>query len=296
MLLVTGITGHSGGYFLKRLVENDDKSAIRCLIRENSDTTFLDSCDLRVEKVICDLDSPNDLDESMTDIDEVLHITSIFYSEKIVAAAIRQNVRRIICVHTTGIFSKHRKASRSYKIIEDNIRRLIIEKKPSLKLIILRPTMIFGSIYDGNMAIFIKIVDHLRLVPLIGNGKNLLQPVNGEDLGNAYYELILRKDISYGDYILSGESPISMKEVMESISRLLGKKRYFVGVPMSLSALFARLVRFVTFNRVDLIEEVQRMGEDRSFPHAKAQNDFGYRPMPFLSGLRREVDEYLRNK
>ena len=156
--------------------------------------------------------------------------------------------------------------------------------------------MIFGSIDDGNMAVFIKIVDCLRVVPLFGNGRNLLQPVNGEDLGDAYYKLIMRKDISHGDYILSGESPISMREIMGSISRLLGKKTYFLSVPIFFGLFIARLIRLMTFERLDFVEEVKRMGENRSFPHAHARHDFGYEPMPFLDGLKREVDAYLKRK
>ena len=85
----------------------------------------------------------------MANVDEVLHITSIFYSQKIFRGhsskcqACRSRAHdRYILQTQEGIAL--------YKNIEDDMRRLIIENKPSLQLIILRPTMIFGSIDDGG--------------------------------------------------------------------------------------------------------------------------------------------------
>lgn len=50
MLLVTGITGHSGQYFLQELINNKYKDPIRCIIRKTSDTKFLDDSGLNIEK------------------------------------------------------------------------------------------------------------------------------------------------------------------------------------------------------------------------------------------------------
>ena len=41
---------------------------------------------------------------------------------------------------------------------------------------------------------------------------------------------------------------------------------------------------------------MRRVGEDRSFSHADAWRDFGYRPTSFRSGLRRRVEGFLKAK
>ena len=145
------------------------------------------------------------------------------------------------------------------------------------------------------MAIFIKMVDKLRIFPLIDYGKNLLQPVNGKDLGKAYFQLLVNKNIITGDYILSGKDPISMLDMMRLISNYLGKKTIFFNIPLSAGVFLAQLFKLVTFNKFDFIERVQRMGEDRSFSYADAFRDFGYDPMPFSEGLKVEVKQYLDN-
>ena len=52
----------------------------------------------------------------------------------------------------------------------------------------------------------------------------------------------------------------------------------------------------LTLGKLDFREKVQRLCEDRSFSYEDAARDFGYRPMPFVEGLRIEVEEYLREK
>ena len=45
-----------------------------------------------------------------------------------------------------------------------------------------------------------------------------------------------------------------------------------------------------------MVEKVLRMGEDRDYAHDAATRDFGYQPEPFDTGLKREIDEYIRSK
>lgn len=291
MLLVTGITGHSGSYFLKELINNKYEGPIRCVVRETSDTSLIDNSGLNFEKVVGDLSNQDFMDKSMVGVDTVLHIGSIFYSVTVMKAAVKNNVRRAILVHTTGIFSKYKSASEEYKNIELEVKK-IINASP-MGLIILRPTMIYGNVNDKNMVIFIKMVDKLRLFPVIDHGKSLLQPVNGRDLGKAYYQVLTNPNIMNGDYILSGEKPITMLNMFKLISNTLGEKTTFISVPLGFGVFLARILKAFTLGKVDYIEKVQRMGEDRSFPHDAAFRDFGYNPMPFAEGIKMEVKQYV---
>ena len=293
MLLVTGITGHSGGYFLKELIAHKYKGPIRCIVRETSDTALLDGCGLNIEKIVGDLGDQNFVDKALAGVDTVLHISSIFYSVAVIKAAVKNNVRKAILVHTTGIYSKYKSASEEYKKIELEIEKIINSNASPIGLIILRPTMIYGNIDDNNMIIFIKMVDKLRLFPVIDRGRSLLQPVNGRDLGKAYYQVLAHKDIVSGDYILSGEKPVTMLNMFQLIGNILGKKTVFFSVPLALGVFLARMLKVFTLGKIDFIEKVQRMGEDRSFSHDAASRDFGYNPMPFTDGVELEVKQYI---
>ena len=294
MLLVTGITGHSGKYFLQELIRNKYDGPIRCIVRANSDTSLIDNSGLNIEKIVGDLENQEFMNEVMSGVNTVVHIASIFYSVTLMRAAVKNDVKRAILVHTTGIYSKYKSASEEYKGIEKSIDKIIKESNSTIGLIYLRPTMIYGYINDSNMIVFIKMVDRLRLFPIIDQGRNLLQPVNGRDLGKAYYQVLRKSNIISGDYILSGESPISMKELFRLISQILGKKTTFISVPLDLGVFMAKLLKVCTLGKVDYIERIQRMGEDRSFSHKSATEDFDYQPMSLSEGLKIEIEEYLK--
>lgn len=294
MLLVTGITGHSGKYFLQELIRNKYDGPIRCIVRANSDTSLIDNSGLNIEKIVGDLENQEFMNEVMSGVNTVVHIASIFYSVTLMRAAVKNDVKRAILVHTTGIYSKYKSASEEYKGIEKSIDKIIKESNSTIGLIYLRPTMIYGYINDSNMIVFIKMVDRLRLFPIIDQGRNLLQPVNGRDLGKAYYQVLRKSNIMSGDYILSGESPISMKELFRLISQILGKRTTFISVPLALGVFMAKFLKVCTLGKVDYIERVQRMGEDRSFSHKSATEDFDYQPMSLSEGLKIEIEEYLK--
>lgn len=295
MLLITGITGHTGRYFLQELINHKYEDSIRCIVRATSDTSLIDNSGLDIEKVIGDINDKNLLAECMKNVDTVVHITNIRHSLNVIEVAIKNNVRRAICVHTTGIYSKFRRASEEYIFIENKLKEMI--SNSNIKVTILRPTMIYGDMCDKNMSKFIKMVDHLRIFPVVDHGKSLIQPVNARDLGKAYYSvLMLPDDKLRSEYILSGEKPITIIEALKLISDNLGKKTMFINVPAGFAVLLAKITKALTLKKVDYIEKVQRMTEDRSFSHEEATLDFGYSPEPFEIGIAREVAEYLKNK
>lgn len=281
---------------MKELIKNKYEGPIRCIIRKSSDTNLLDNSGLNIEKAIGELTDQDFLDKAMIGIEEVVHIASIFYSIKVINAAVNNNVKRVILVHTTGIYSKYKSASEEYQNIETTVNQTIENNKSKLQLIYLRPTMIYGYLNDRNIVVFIKMVDKLRIFPVISKGKSLLQPVNGRDLGKAYYKILQKKEINSGDYILSGDEPIEMIEMFKLISDYLNKKTFFISIPLGLAVLIGRILKFVTLNRFDFVEKIQRMGENRNFPHNTAKTDFDYSPMSFREGLKMEVEEYLMSK
>jgi len=293
MLLVTGITGHSGRYFLQELINNKYEGSIRCVVRNGSDTSLIDKSGLSIEKVTGDLTDQDFVDSALDGADTVLHIATIFHSLAVIKAAVTNNVKQAILVHTTGIYSRYKSASAEYQNIESAIANVLKGHSSPMGLIYLRPTMIYGNVNDGNMVIFVRMIDRLRLFPVIEHGRSLLQPVNGRDLGKAYYQALCKSEIRNGDYILSGDKPRTMLEVFKLIANNLGKKTVFVSVPLGLGEFMARCLKLFTLGKVDYIERVQRMGEDRSFPHDAATKDFGYNPMPFEEGIGMEVEEYL---
>jgi nucleoside-diphosphate-sugar epimerase len=295
MLLITGITGHSGKYFLEELSARKYDGKIRCIIRETSDRSILDHCGLDMEVAVGDLSDSGFLHNCMQDVDAIFHIAGIWLTLDVLKAATNAEVKTIYAVHTTGVFSKYKSASADYLSIENTMHKIIDEKE--IRVIILRPTMIYGDMNDLNMSKFIRMIDKFRFFPIIDHGKSHIQPVNARDLGKAYYQVLTTPtDTLKPEYILSGDKPVSMLQTFNLISDNLHKKTCFISLPVSAGVWLARALKIVSFGKYDYIEKIQRMGEDRSFSHEDAWQDFGYCPLPFEEGIKLEVSQFMNRQ
>lgn len=294
MLLVTGITGHSGSFFLNELVKNAYKHPVRCVVRNTTDTSLIDASGLGIEKVVGDVNDDEFINNVTKGVDTILHIYNIHQSLVILRSAIENNVKRVILIHTTGIYSNFKRASQEYKDIEEEVYQIASDPGCLTKVTILRPTMIYGDLCDSNISKFIKIIDKFRIVPVINGGKSLIQPVNARDLGVAYYAVLMSPEKTDGkSYDLSGEKPLKMIEVFRMISDNLNKRTIFINVPLGFGVLLAKLVKIFTFAKLDYVEKVQRMGENRSYPNDEARRDFNFKPMSFEEGIQIEVKQYI---
>lgn len=292
MLLVTGITGHTGKYFIEELKNNNYNGKIRCIVRNNSNIDCLKKSGLNYELAYGDLNDIEFLKKACLNVDEILSIYDIHFSLKILEAALSSNVKWIIFVHTTGIFSKYKMASKGYKKIENEV---IQKSKDKVDITILRPTMIYGNLCDSNMCKFIKMIDKMKIYPMITGGRAKIQPVNARDLGKAYYQVLMNPENTKNRcYNLSGQKEVRIKEMLKMIGKDLNKKTIFMNVPMWLSLLCAYILKFFSFGKFDIVEKVLRMDEDRIFSHDDATKDFGYNPMKFEEGLKIEVNQYIQ--
>ena len=294
MLLVIGATGHTGRYFLEELDKNQYKGKIRFLVRKESDKEVFKKYNLDYEIIEGNLESKEDLQKACKDVDTILEIYNIRYSLNVLEVALKEKVKRIIFVHTTGIYSKYKMASAEYKQIE---KEVIEKSKGKIDITILRPTMIYGDLCDHNISKFIKMMDKMRIYPMIAGGKAKIQPVNARDLGKAYYQVLINEEKTKNkEYNLSGETPISIKDMLKSILKYLDKKSIFIPIPLWLSVACAYILKVITLGKVNIVEKVLRMDEDRCFDNTNAKNDFGYTTIDFQEGLEKEVKQYQSNK
>lgn len=294
MVLVTGITGHTGKYFIEELKKNNYKEKIRCIIRNAESEKNLKETGLNYEVAVGDLQDIEFLKKTCQGIDTIVEIYNINYSLKILEAALENNVKRIIFVHTTGIFSKFKMASTEYIKIE---KEVIEKSKGKIDITILRPTMIYGDMCDHNISKFIKMMDKMRIYPLIAGGKAEIQPVNARDLGKAYYQVLINPETTRNKYYnLSGEKPITIKNMLKLILEYLDKKTIFIPIPMCISVMAAYLLKIITFGKKDIVEKVLRMGETRTFDNKEAREDFGYTTIKFEEGIKEEIGQYKRKQ
>lgn len=309
---VTGITGKSGQYFLKRLLKEkerlkDYKFILICRNHKSAPPNdkgyrlieeALKNHQLNIKTYDIDLTNVECLKIFFKEqhIDMLFHIASVKLSKYVVPAALRSGVDNYILVHTTGIYSKYKAAGEEYRQIEDRLGKLVERYKSkgrNVAMTILRPTMIYGDLNDKNVSTFIKMVDKLRIFPTVNGARYDLQPVWCKDLGDAYYEVMMKWEITKNkDYILSGKEPIQLKKMFEVMAKQLGVKNLFISCPYPIAYAGACVIYTLTLRKVDYREKVQRLVEPRAYSHEKATKDFGYTPVAFEDGVREEIQMY----
>ena len=302
ILVVTGLTGKkSGGGLAQKLADNMESvkqkfpDGIRAVVRASSNTKTIDNL-IRPECIyVGELTDVEFLKEAFYGADTVLHVAGIHFSRQIVDAAAYCQVRRLVLVHTTGVYSKYKAAGEEYRRIDEYVYKMCKENK--IILTILRPTMIYGNVYDQNVITFIKMVDKLPIMPVVNGAKYELQPVHYKDLSEAYYNVIMKEDKTANeDFNLSGGAPIMLRDMLVDIGKDLDKNVKFISIPYWIAYMGAWVVYMFSLTKIDYREKVQRLCEPRVFSHEKASNAFGYAPRTFAEGVVDEVKAYIKQK
>ncbi len=226
--------------------------------------------------------------------DTLLHIAGIHSSRVVVKAAARAGVKRMVLVHTTGIYSKYKYAGEEYRMTDSICYKICREN--GIGLTILRPTMIYGTMNDGNVSTFIKMVDRFPAMPTVNGAHYVLQPVWCKDLGVGYFQCLMETATIGHDYNLSGCEPIELRKMFDVIAEQLGIKRRYISCPYPIAYAGAWMVYLLTRKSVDYREKVQRLVEPRAYGHEDAAKDFGYRPANFADGVKEEIQEYKKWK
>ena len=298
-IIVTGVTGKSGMFFYQELCRNAEALAdchFYFVVRDEAKAEkLLHSETLNQTLLVGSLTDKAFVSSifKMGGVKILLHIAGIDKSLDLVDAAVKAGVSRLILVHTTGIYSKYKAAGEGYRQIEKKIDALVDGR--DIQLTYLRPTMIYGSVNDKNVIVFMKMVDKLRIFPVVNGARYELQPVWCGDLGKAYFQVLINpQGAAKRSYNLSGGRPIMLLDMFKVMAGYLGVKNTFVSIPFPVAYCLAWVLFVATFGRMDYREKVQRLVEPRTFDFSDAANDFGYAPKPFEEGVKAEVEEYER--
>ena len=289
MILITGFTGNTGSLVLKRLLKTTSPQEIVGITRNPISEEYSN-----IHNYVGDLTNPNVIDDlfSKYNIESIIHIANIRYSPLLLKKANEFNVKKVVLIHTTGIYSKYRSYSSLYKKIEQEI---LSNSYPNTNYIILRPTMIYGNHRDHNMHKLIRFINKSPIFPVFGDGSSLMQPVHVEDLANATIAAYHSKEVFNEDFDLSGGSVVTYKEVLTYITSGLGRKTKLVYIPIKFAVLGAKFLKRLMPKPIISVEQVERLQEDKAYSHEKAKKLLGYKPRTFKDGILQEI-ELLKGK
>jgi len=281
-ILVTGATGFTGSRVVPLLIQNGFD--VCCLSRSTSDRTPLSA--LTVEWATGDLSNTETLTSAMRGVDVLVNIASLGFghADNIINAAKAAGIKRAIFISTTAIFTQLNAGSKSVRLAaEDAIH------SSGLDFTILRPTMIYGSPRDRNMWRLIRLLRISPIMPILGDGESLQQPIFVDDVAQAVL-LALQTDVTIGkSYNIAGKDPLTYNQVIDTVAASLGKRIWKLHLPYMP---IVRTLQFTERMRIRLpikAEQVLRLNENKDFSYEEAKRDFGFNPRSFAEGVKTEI-------
>jgi nucleoside-diphosphate-sugar epimerase len=281
-IFITGGSGNTGQALLRRIFDDTEREIspeITCLARPGGRRENLERFPVRI--VAGDASDAASLARAYGGERTVIHISSIFHAGAVVEAC--RGAERIIAISSTGVFSRYRRLAGDIAASERAIER------SGLRHTILRPTMIYGSPADRNISRLIRLVQRATVIPLPGGGGSTFQPVHVDDLVSCIVAALKRPESAGKTYNVPGGSAHSLKEIVEIIAELLGKKILTLPVPFFAAdaavRIYERLAPHPRLHR----EQILRLREDKSYDYSEAARELGYAPMTFREGISQQI-------
>ncbi|MEI7760113.1 MAG: complex I NDUFA9 subunit family protein [Thermoleophilia bacterium] len=250
MILVTGATGFVGGHVVRTLAKAGER--VRALVRDASGADALNGVDC--ELVRGDVTDPASLHAAVEGCTAVVHLVAILTGKpddfervmirgtrNLLDAAETAGVRRFVQMSALGAGEETKDTVPYYRAKWANEEAV---RGSGLGYAILRPSFVFAG-DGGALAQFARIAKLAPVTPVIGSGKQRLQPIWADDLARAV-TLALR---SSDDLLveLGGPDVVDWNEFWSQLKAALGTRRPSLHVPFwlmrSQAVLLERLPR-----------------------------------------------------
>ena len=111
------------------------------------------------------------------------------------------------------------------------------------KSIILRPSVVFSNA-DNFSTQFMTLLSRLPFFPLYYSGKTKFMPIHCSDLTDVIYHII-SKDSDSQIIECIGPETLTFKEIIETLLKLINKKRLLVPLPLTIAKLSAKFFQLL---------------------------------------------------
>ncbi len=294
MILITGATGYIGRHLVARLVQQGERP--RCLVRDVKRAAALLPAG-QVEFAQGDTTQAATLAAALQGVDTVVHAAFITADHKqsngnhyyetnvqgtanLIKAAQAAGVTRII--EMSGLGTRPDKPG---TYMQGRYQAEHMLKESGLDWTIIQPSVLFGK-----DAPFIKgLADLIRtspVVPLIGGGKMLFQPIYVEDVVTVVLKVLQEPErTNHKTYTIGGPEYYTFTQIIDALLHSMHKNRIKAPAPLPLIGIGAAVMEAV-LPRPPLTKAAMTLFTFDNITDINAvERDFGFTPMAFSKFL-----------
>jgi uncharacterized protein YbjT (DUF2867 family) len=205
-------------------------------------------------------------------------------TERMVAAARKNGVNRFVYLSGAGASPEKKQPwFRAKGMAEKAIC------SSGMEYVILRPSWIYGP-EDRSLNKFLFFAKWLPFVPVVGSGKNKVQPISVFDVARVAAKAVTDPEATNRTFELGGPQELTMDEIIRTALKVAGKRRRLLHQPDALMKLLASFLQYLpgpplTPAAIDFILMEERVNS------SEAEKVFGMKFVSLEEGLR----EYLKH-
>ncbi len=290
MILITGATGYIGRHLVSRLIQEGERP--RCLVRDIQRASSLFPGG-RAELVQGDTTNAGSLRVAMQGIETVVHAAFITADHKqsvgnnyettnvdgtanVLKAARDAGVQRVIAISGLGT-----KPDKPGSYMQGRFLAEQMLKESGLNWTIIQPSVLFGK-----DAPFIKgLADLIRtspVVPLIGGGKMMFQPIYVEDVVTVILKVLQEPERTRNKtYTIGGPEYYSFTDIINLLTHALHKTRLKAPAPRPLVSIGAAVMEAVLPHPPLTKAAMALFAFDNTTSINSVERDFGFTPVSF---------------
>jgi NADH dehydrogenase len=292
MILVTGGAGVMGSRLVRGLVEAGNR--VRVLTLPNDPlVSRLDGLDVDVR--YGDVGDRSTLEGLCDGVRTVYHLAAILLSRdpdlfqsvnvggtrNLVDLSIEAGVSHFVLVSSISVIYPY---TTPYSLSKRECER-IVREQDSMRWTIVRPTLAYNELGGEEFVMFMDYLKRFPVVPFIGRGRALKNPVHVDDLMRGFLA-IANNPRTYGKtYAFSGSEEISIWDLGKEMLRHQGIRKPFVALPVWVCKLLAAAMG-ATMKRPPLTwNAIAGLTQDANPDWSEAKADIGYEPIGIREGL-----------